>query len=212
MFEEAKEKLKRTKLVPVIKLDSVEDALPLGSALRAGGLLAAEVTFRTDAAEESIQRLVKEYPEIMVGAGTVVNLEQAKKAVDAGVKFIVSPGLNRGVIEYSVDQKIPIYPGICTPSELMMALEYNLSVVKFFPAKQYGGLNTIKALAAPFPHMQFMPTGGIDISNILEYLACPSVIACGGSWMVQDALIKGKEFSKIESLVREAVALVESKE
>ena len=168
----------------------------------------AEVTFRTDAAEESIRIMKKEFPEMMVGAGTVVNVEQAKRALDAGASFLVSPGISRTVVEFALDNKLPVFPGTCTPSEVMIAMEYGLSLVKFFPAEQYGGLNTIKALAAPFPAMKFMPTGGINASNILDFLAFDRIIACGGSWMVKDSLIKEGNFAEITRLTAEAVALV----
>lgn len=201
--------LENKKLVPVVKLDRVEDAKPLGEALCAGGLPVAEVTFRTDAAEESIRIMKKEFPEMMVGAGTVVNVEQAKRAQDAGAVFLVSPGMSASVIEYAIDSHIPVFPGACTPSEVIMAMEYGLEVVKFFPAKQYGGIPTIKALAAPFPSMRFMPTGGISADNICEYLAFDKIIACGGSWMVKDSLVKEGKFDEIVKLTAEAVALTQ---
>lgn len=196
------------KIVPVVKLDRVEDAKPLAEALCAGGLPVAEVTFRTDAAEESIRQMSKAFPEMMVGAGTVVNLDQAKRALDAGAQFIVSPGFSRKVTEFALDNKIMVFPGTCTPTEVMMAMEYDLPVVKFFPAKQYGGLDTIKALSAPFPSMRFMPTGGINASNIQDFLSYKKIIACGGSWMVKDTLINEGNFAEIQRLTAEAVNLV----
>lgn len=196
------------KVVPVVKLDRVDDAKPLCEALCAGGLPVAEITFRTDAAEESIRTAVKEFPEMIVGAGTVVNVEQAKRALDAGAQFLVSPGFSAKVTEFAVDNNIVIFPGICTPTEIMMAMEYNLPVVKFFPAKQYGGLDTIKALAAPFPAMKFMPTGGVSAANIKDFLAFDKIIACGGSWMVKDSFVKEGNFAEIQRLTAEAVSLV----
>lgn len=196
------------KIVPVVKLDRVDDAKPLAEALCAGGLPVAEVTFRTDAAEESIRQMAKAFPEMIVGAGTVVNLDQAKRALDAGAQFIVSPGFSRKVTEFALDNKIMVFPGTCTPTEVMMAMEYDLPVVKFFPAKQYGGLDTIKALSAPFPSMRFMPTGGINASNIQDFLAYNKIIACGGSWMVKDTLINEGNFAEIQRLTAEAVNLV----
>ncbi len=196
------------KIVPVVKLDRAADAKPLGEALCQGGLPVAEVTFRTDAAEESIQIMKKEFPEMMVGAGTIVNVEQAKRAQGAGASFLVSPGISRSVVEFALDNKLPIFPGTCTPSEVMIAMEYQLPLVKFFPAKQYGGLDTIKALAAPFPSMKFMPTGGINASNILDFLAFNKIVACGGSWMVKDSLITSGDFAEITRLTAEAVSLV----
>ncbi len=197
--------LEERKLVPVVKLDRVEDAKPLAEALCKGGLPVAEVTFRTDAAEESIRIMRQEFPDMLVGAGTVVNVAQAQRAKQAGASFIVSPGLSKDVIEYAIANDIPVFPGTCTPSEVMTAMSYGLEVVKFFPAKQYGGLATIKALAAPFPTMRFMPTGGVNADNLEEFLAFDKIIACGGSWMVKDSLIKEGRFDEIERLTREAV-------
>ena len=200
--------LEANKLVPVVKLDRVEDAIPLGEALCAGGLPVAEVTFRTDAAEESIRQMKKAFPDMMVGAGTVVNVEQAKRALDAGSSFLVSPGTSVKVIEFAVDHDIPIFPGCCTPSEIMTCMDYGLEVVKFFPAKQYGGLATIKALAGPFPSMRFMPTGGVNADNIKEFLSFDKIIAVGGSWMVKADLIKEGNFDEIVRLTKEAVELI----
>lgn len=205
------EQVEAKKIVPVVKLDRASDARALGESLCAGGLPVAEVTFRTDAAEESIRIMKREFPEMMVGAGTVVNVEQAERALAAGASFLVSPGISRSVVEFALDHKLPIFPGTCTPSEVMTAMEYELLVVKFFPAAQYGGLNTIKALAAPFPSVRFMPTGGINASNIMEYLASDKIIACGGSWMVKDSLINAGDFEEITRLTAEAVALVSEK-
>ncbi|MDR1744717.1 MAG: bifunctional 4-hydroxy-2-oxoglutarate aldolase/2-dehydro-3-deoxy-phosphogluconate aldolase, partial [Planctomycetota bacterium] len=176
--------------------------------LSKGGLPVAEVTFRTDAAEESIRNMAKSHPGVLIGAGTLTTVDQAKRAVDAGASFMVTAGFNRKVTEFCVEQKLPIFPGVCTPSELMWLLEYDLGVAKFFPAAQYGGLATIKALAAPFPQMKFMPTGGISEKNVLEYLAFNKIIACGGSWMVKDDLIDAGDFAGIAKLVASAVKLV----
>ena len=201
-------KIETLKIVPVVVLQEAEDAVPLAEALIQGGLPVAEVTFRTGAAESSIREISKHYPEMLVGAGTVTSVEQAKKAQDAGAKFLVTAGFHREVTEYAVQNKIPIYPGVCTPTELMLLLQYGLSVAKFFPASQYGGLNTIKALSGPFPQMRFMPTGGINAENIREYLAYPKVIACGGSWMVRGELIRERKFGEVQKLTAEAVSLV----
>ena len=208
MQNEIMKKVEEIKLVPVVKLDRVEDALPLGEALLKGGLPVAEVTFRTDAAEESIRRMIREFPDMCVGAGTVINTEQAKRAVDAGAAFLVSPGCSRAIIEYGQSAGVAVFPGVCTPTEIMTVLEYGLDVVKFFPAKQYGGLDTIKALAAPFPALRFMPTGGVNAANMIEYLSFPKIIAVGGSWMVKDALIKEGKFDEIARLTAEAVGLI----
>ncbi len=200
--------IEKLKVVPVIKLDDAKDAVPLGKALVEGGLPVAEITFRTEAAEEAIRKMSGAYPEIAVGAGTLTSVEQAKRALDAGASFFVSPGFHKGITEFAIQNNIPVYPGVCTPTELMMAMEYGLPVVKFFPAGQYGGMKTIKALSGPFPRMKFMPTGGINQGNIREYLAEPCVIACGGSWMVKDDMLKKQDFDGIRQLVSEAVALV----
>ena len=151
--------IKEKRIVPVVKIDRVEDALPLAKALIDGGLPVAEITFRTDAAEESIRVIRENYPQMLCGAGTVVNIDQAERAVAAGAAFIVSPGFNKDVVEYALRKNIPVLPGCCTPTEIREALGHGLNIVKFFPAKQYGGLDTIKALAAPFPGIRFMPTG-----------------------------------------------------
>ena len=195
-------------VVPVVVLEDVKDAVPLAKALIAGGLPVAEVTFRTAAAADSIKAISEACPEMLVGAGTVTNLEQAKKAKEAGAKFIVTPGFSKTVTEFAVENNIPVFPGVCTPTEIMMVMEYNLPVVKFFPASQYGGLATIKALSGPFPSLRFMPTGGVNAGNVKEYLASPKIIACGGSWMVKESLIKEGKFDEIEKLTAEAVALV----
>ncbi len=200
--------LEAYKLVPVIKLDSPDDALPLAEALITGGLPVAEIAFRTDAARESICKIRSAYPDMLTGAGTVLSLEQAKAAADAGASFIVSPGMNRDVVEFSIENHIPVFPGACTPTEIMAAMEYELEVVKFFPAKQYGGLDTIKALSAPFPSVRFMPTGGISEANIKDFLAFPKIIACGGSFMASGSLISQKKFDDIRKLTANAAALI----
>ena len=201
-------KIESLKLVPVVVLEDAKDALPLAKALIDGGLPVAEVTFRTAAAEDSIRAISEAYPEMLVGAGTVTNLEQAKTAVAAGAKFLVTPGFSDEVTRYAVENDNPIFPGTCTPTEVMRAMSYGLKVVKFFPASQYGGLYTIKALAGPFPAMRFMPTGGINAGNVKEYLADKHIIACGGSWMVKSDLIAAGKFDEIKRLTQEAVALV----
>ena len=209
MFEKSLETLRRRKLVPVVKLECVQDALPLGEALCEAGLPIAEVTFRTEAAQEAIARLAREFPEMTVGAGTIVSAEQARRALEAGAQFLVSPGVNREVIEYALSQDCPVYPGTCTPSEITTVLEYGLPVVKFFPANQYGGLKTIQALGSVFGNLKFMPTGGINAENLREYLADSRVIACGGSWMVKDSLIRQGDFQRVGQLTKEAVKLIQ---
>lgn len=195
-------------IIPVVVLNDVKDALPLGKALVEGGIPCAEVTFRTDAAEESIRIMSENFPEMLVGAGTVLTTEQVDRAVAAGAKFIVSPGLNPKVVKYCLEKNIPVTPGVITPSEIEQAIELGLEVVKFFPAEPFGGLKTIKALAAPYTKMKFMPTGGINISNVRDYLAFDKIIACGGSWMVSGNLVKEGKFDEITKLVAEAAEIV----
>ena len=202
------EKLEKFGVIPVIALDDPDDALPLAAALTDGGLPCAEVTFRTAAAEESIRRIAAAYPDMLVGAGTVLTTQQVDRAVAAGAKFIVSPGLNPNVVRHCLEKGVPAAPGCCTPSEIEQAIELGLSVVKFFPAEAMGGLKTIKALAAPYTGLRFMPTGGINASNLRIYLEYPRVLACGGSWMVSKELIRAHDFAQITERVRQAAAIV----
>ncbi len=197
-----------TGIVPVVVLNKVSDAEPLAQALIAGGLPCAEVTFRTDAAEESIRAIAKKFPDMFVGAGTVLTTEQVDRAIGAGAKFIVSPGLNPKVVEYCIKKGYPVTPGIMTPTELEVALGFGLDVVKFFPAENAGGLKMIKAMSAPYTMMKFMPTGGINATNVRDYLACDKILACGGSWMVKGDLINAGNFAEIEKLTREASGIV----
>ena len=192
-------------IVPVIKIDDIEKAVPLAKALCDGGLPIAEVTFRTEQAAEAIARIAKEVPEMLVGAGTVLTCEQADRATYAGAKFIVSPGLNGKVVTLCTQKGIPITPGVSSPSEMETALELGLEVVKFFPAEQAGGVAFLKAVSGPYPTLKFMPTGGISAANLNDYLAFPKVIACGGSWMVKPELIEAGDFTTITALTREAV-------
>ena len=200
--------LKKIGIVPVVVLNDVNDALPLGECLMKGGLPCAEVTFRTAAAEESIRRLAKAYPDMIIGAGTVLTCEQADRAIDAGAKFIVSPGFNPKVTEYVLKKGMPMTPGVCTPTEIEAAMQFGLDVLKFFPAEPSGGLKMIKAMAAAYVNMNFMPTGGINAENVKDYLKYDRIVACGGSWMVSGALVKEGKFSEIENLVREAAGIV----
>ena len=200
--------LEKRKLVPVIKLDSPEQARPLGQALLSGGLPIAEITFRTEAAAASIRIMTQEFPEMCVGAGSLVTAEQAEQALAAGAVFFVSAGFSPAVADVADTNEIPYFPGCCTPSEIITCISRGYRIVKFFPAEQYGGLDTIKALAAPFPGLRFMPTGGIHAGNIKEYLASDKVIACGGSWMAAPKLLSSGRYDEIERLVREAVVLV----
>ena len=199
------EQIQKIGIVPVVVINNVEDAVPLAKALCAGGLPCAEVTFRTAAAAGAIKAMTDAFPDMCVGAGTVLNAEQVDAAVAAGAKFIVSPGLNPNTVKYCIEKNVPITPGTSSPSDIEAAIELGLDVVKFFPAEQSGGLAKIKAMAAPYVNMKFMPTGGINAKNLNSYLDFPKIIACGGSWMVPGDLISAGDWDKIEQLTREAV-------
>ena len=199
------EEISKIGIVPVIALDDAKDAEPLAKALCEGGLPCAEVTFRTAAAEESIRIMSEKFPQMLVGAGTVLKPEQVDRAVNAGAKFIVSPGLNPKTVAYCVSKNIPIVPGCANPSDVEQAIEQGLEVVKFFPAEQAGGLKMIKAMSAPYTSVKFMPTGGINADNLIEYLNFNKIVACGGSWMVSKDMVTAGEFDKITKLTREAV-------
>ena len=203
-------KLEKMGVVPVVVLNDAKDAAPLAAALINGGLPCAEITFRTDAAEESIRIMSEQFPSMLVGAGTVLSIEQVDRAVNAGAKFIVSPGFDEEIVRYCQKIGVAITPGIVTPSEASKAVKAGLEVVKFFPAEAAGGLPMLKALAAPFTTLRFMPTGGISASNIKEYLGFSKIFACGGSWMVKDSLIKEQKFDEIEALTKEAIVIVNS--
>ena len=194
-------------VVPVVVLDDAEDAAPLAEALVKGGIPCAEVTFRTEAAEESIRIMSEKYPEMLVGAGTVLTTEQVDRAVAAGAKFIVSPGFDPEIVDYCMEKNIPVFPGCVSPSEVAQAVKRGLKVVKFFPAEQAGGLAMLKAMAAPYTMLKFMPTGGINTKNLKEYLGFSKILCCGGSWMVKGDMIKNKEFDKITEMTREATEL-----
>lgn len=204
-MHEVLEKIQKIGIVPVVVLNDAKDAAPLAKALCDGGLPCAEVTFRTDAAEESIRIMTGEFPDMLVGAGTVLTTEQVDRAVAAGAKFIVSPGLNPRIVKYCIDKGVPITPGCSGPSDVEQALEFGLEVVKFFPAEAAGGLSMIKSMAAPYTTMKFMPTGGVSASNMKSYLDFKKIIAVGGSWMVKGDLVAAGEFDKIRDLTREAV-------
>ena len=199
-------------IVPVLKLDDPKDAVPLSRALVAGGLPVAEVTFRTDAAAESIRRMVAETPQVLVGAGTVTSIAKAREALDAGAAFIVTPGFNPEVVGWCVENKVVVFPGCTTASEVEGAMNLGLTVVKFFPAEQSGGLAKIKALCGPYPSMRFMPTGGINLKNMAEYLASSKVYACGGSFMAPDEAVKNGRWDEIAALSRQAVAAAQGYE
>ena len=195
-------------VVPVVVLNDAKDAAPLAKALCEGGLPCAEVTFRTEAAEESIRIMATEFPEMVIGAGTVLTIDQVDRAVGAGAKFIVSPGFDPEIVDYCISKGIVVLPGCITPSEVAQAVKRGLEVVKFFPAEQFGGIATIKALAAPYTSVRFMPTGGISAKNLADYLGFKKIVACGGSWMVKGDMVAAGEFDKIKEMTAEAVQLV----
>lgn len=195
-------------VVPVVTIADAAAAGPLGQALAAGGLPVAEITLRTPAGLAAIAAMAEACPDMLVGAGTVVHAAQVREAVDAGARFVVSPGYSDAVVDACRDAGVPVFPGICTPSELMAAIARGLLAVKFFPAEAYGGVATLRALAAPFPDMRFIPTGGIDAARLPQYLALPNVAAVGGSWMVAPQLIAGGQYERIAALAREAVNAV----
>ena len=209
-MEAAIKRFSEVGIIPVVVLNDAKDAEPLGQALMEGGLPAAEVTFRTDAAEESIRIMAEKFPDMLVGAGTVLTIDQAERAVAAGAKFIVSPGFDPEIVQFCLDRDIPVCPGVQTPSEVIQAYKFGLDHVKFFPAENAGGLAMIKAVGAAFPNMKFMPTGGISASNVTEYLENSKIFCCGGSWMVKGDMIKAGEFDKIKEKVAEAAAIVKA--
>lgn len=195
-------------VVPVVALDRVEDALPLVDALAAGGLACAEITFRTAAAAAAIALVREHRPEILIGAGTILTTDQADAAIGAGASFLVAPGFNPVVVEHSLAHGIPIIPGVCTPSEIEQALARDLHLVKLFPAGPVGGVPYLKALAGPYPMVRYVPTGGITIANLAEYLAVPQVVACGGTWLARADMIRAGNFDAIAQLARDAVEVV----
>lgn len=204
------EKIKELKIIPVATINNVNNAIPLGKALLEAGLPVIEVTFRTEAAAESIKILTATFPNLFVGAGTVLKVEQVKKAMNAGAQFIVTPGFNPKVVDYCVEKKVPIIPGLNTPTMVEWALERGIKVVKFFPADLSGGPKMLINLAGPYPDMRFMPTGGINNNSLKNYLELPNVIACGGSWIVRKDLIAEGKFEEIKKLIEEALSLIKS--
>ena len=206
---DALERLRRIRLAPVIVIEDPERAAPLAEALSDGGLPCAEVTFRTSAAAEALRRMVKARPDMLVGAGTVLTPDQAAQARDAGASFIVSPGFNPVVVDFCLQQGIPIFPGVCTPTEIEAALQKGLKVVKFFPAEPAGGLAYLKAIAAPYSMVEFIPTGGINAEKLATYLSFKPVVACGGSWMAPADWIKAGSFERIREETAKAVQAIE---
>ncbi len=204
------ERAQQLGIIPVVAIPKVEHALPLAEALLEGGLPCAEITFRTDAAAESIAQIKQRFPEILLGAGTVLTIGQVDAALNAGAEFIVSPGSNPTTIDYCQQRGVTIFPGVCTPTEIELNLEKGINVLKFFPAEPAGGVKFLKAICAPYKDVRFIPTGGIDAKNIGDYLAIPQVVACGGSWMVKPELMNENKFAEVQRLTAEAVALVKN--
>lgn len=203
-------RFRQLRLVPVIVIDNPASAPALGRALADGGLPCAEVTFRTAGAKEALARMTAECPDILAGAGTVLTPAQAKEARDAGAEFIVAPGLNPRVVEYCLENSIPIFPGVATPTEIEAALSLGLDVLKIFPIESLGGLSYLKAVSAPYTGVEFMPTGGISLQNLGSYLAFSKIIACGGSWIAPTDLLAAERFDRVTEEARKAVAVVKS--
>lgn len=206
-MQAAYQKALSMKIIPVVAIHDADHAEALADALIEGGLPSAEITFRTAAAQAAIAAIARR-GDMVVGAGTVLSIDQVKQAVDAGACFVVAPGLNPKVVTYCLENNIPVSPGVCTPTDIETALDLGLEVLKFFPAETFGGLKTLKALSAPYTKARFIPTGGLNAGNVLEYLKNPQVVACGGSWMVKSAYISDKAFETITRLTREAVEIV----
>lgn len=202
--------IRKARLLPVVVVDAAADAVPLARALFAGGLPVAEVTFRTDAAAEAIRRIAAEVPDVLLGAGTVLTPQQVKAAKAAGAAFLVTPGYNPAVVQAASDEGLPIVPGVNNPTGVEQAMAAGLSAVKFFPAEPTGGVPFLKALMGPYGGMRFIPTGGIGPKNLRDYLSLPAVLACGGSWMVDPALVRAGRFDEVQRLTAEAVALAQS--
>ena len=202
------EQLKQIKIIPVIAIDNAEDIIPLGKVLAENGLPAAEITFRTEAAAEAIRLLREAQPDMLIGAGTVLNKEQVIAAKEAGASFVVSPGFNPNTVKACQEVGIDIVPGVNNPSTIEAALEMGLTTLKFFPAEASGGINMLKSLLAPYGDIQIMPTGGINAKNVMDYLSIPRVIACGGTWMVDKKLIEAGNWDELARLTREAATLV----
>ena len=201
-------KIEQVGIVPVVKLNDVNKAIPLCKALLAGGISVAEVTFRTDCAGDVIKTISQNCPDMLVGAGTIINVDQAKKALECGAKFIVSPGFSREIVMFCKENNVPVIPGCVTPSEIMAALECGVDIIKFFPAKEYGGLNTMKSLAGPFGQIRFMPTGGISLENLKEFISAKFIAACGGTYMVKDKLIEQENYEEITRLSKLSTDIV----
>lgn len=207
-MKETADKIHEYGVVTVVVINDAKDAGMLADVLCEEGLPCAEVTFRTAAAKDAIRMMADEQPEMLVGAGTVLTVEQVEQAIEAGAKFIVSPGFDPEIVDYCISKNIAVFPGCVTPSEAAQAVKRGMKVVKFFPAQQFGGVSTVKALAAPYTTLKFMPTGGVNMENLESYLSCDKVIACGGSWMVKSELIESGQFEKIRQMTRQTVETV----
>lgn len=203
------QRIEQDRIIPVIALEDAADAVPLCKALKAGGLAVAEITFRTKAAPKILTTVAQEFPEFMLGAGTVTMLNEVEAAKDAGAQFAVAPGFNPKIVKRAQELDLPFFPGVCTPSEVEAALDLGCRILKFFPAGTSGGLKMIKALYGPYSHrgVKFIPTGGVNADNLAEYIAHPAVLAVGGSWIVSKALLKAKDWSRVTELTREAVQI-----
>lgn len=205
MWENIYNEIGKLRIIPVVVLDNANHASLVAKALKDGGLPCAEITFRTEAAEEAIKTISDMFPDILVGAGTVLNIGQAERAIAGGAKFIVSPGFSKEVVGYCIKRNVPIIPGCATPTEIEMAISMGIEVIKFFPAEALGGTKMLKAVSAPYHQIKFIPTGGISRENISDYLKLKQVLCCGGSWMVSRELIKKGEFEKITELTQETM-------
>ena len=202
------EQLTQTGIIPVIKLEDPGDAVPLGEALLAGGVNTAEITFRAAGADRAIKLMSERWPEILVGAGTVLKTDQVSLAADSGARFIVSPGFNPKTAHAAIIRDLPVYPGVCTPTEIEAAMEYGLSTLKFFPAGAFGGVKTLKALSGPYGMVKFIPTGGVFLDNLAEYISCPATACVGGTYIATAALIRDKKWSEITELCKKSIAII----
>lgn len=207
-MNETIERIGQIGIIPVVVIEDAKDAIPLSKALLDGGLPCAEITFRTAAAADAIQKISTAYPNLLLGAGTVLTVDQAEKAAGAGAKFIVTPGYDAVVVDWCMAHELPITPGVMTPTDINQALSRDLRLLKFFPAEAAGGIKTLKAISGPYEGVKFIPTGGISATNFSDYLSLSMVYACGGSWMVKKQLIADGEFYTITQLAQEAVAIV----
>ncbi|SCJ75627.1 Putative KHG/KDPG aldolase [uncultured Eubacterium sp.] len=203
-----KNELRESGVIPVVKISEIEKAERLAESLQKGGINCAEITFRAERAEIAISKILNRFPKMIVGAGTVLSVSGAKKAIEAGARFIVSPGFDEEIVQYSLEKGVLVIPGCITPTEIQKAIKYGLDIVKFFPAEQFGGLKSIKALAAPFPNVSFVPTGGITLDNLKEYMSEQSVLAVGGTFMVREELIQTSQWDRISQLSEKSVEII----